>query len=150
MEPSFDVHKKSLRRMDKRTAGQRQSCLDLIHISMKFHQNIPYGYLVLACTRKVYAEWTNGQLNNAIASYVCFFQNRRIKLRLIHVSSPKITIFTLNTGTPKLLTMLLLKFEQAHFITFCWVWVQLGEWQTVQTLIRCHILQHLIWAYTVC
>ena len=29
--------------------------LGLIHIAIKFQQNIPYGYLVMARTRKVYA-----------------------------------------------------------------------------------------------
>ena len=24
-------------------------CLNLIHIAIKFHQDIPYGYLVMAC-----------------------------------------------------------------------------------------------------
>ena len=28
--------------------------------------------------------------------------------------------------------------------------IVLDEWQTVKTLIRCHILHHLIWVYTVC
>ena len=27
--------------------------------------------------------------------------------------------------------------------------ILLDEWQTVWTLIRCHVLQHLIWVYTV-
>ena len=30
-------------------------CLDLIHIAMKFHQNFPYGYVVMVRTKTVYA-----------------------------------------------------------------------------------------------
>ena len=36
------------------------SRVDLIHIAMKFHQNIPYGYLVMPGTRNVYPGWTDG------------------------------------------------------------------------------------------
>ena len=28
-------------------------CLDLVHIAIKFHQDIPYCYLVMACIRIV-------------------------------------------------------------------------------------------------
>ena len=35
--------------------------LDLIHIAMKFHQNIPYGYLVMMRTRIVCNILTKGQ-----------------------------------------------------------------------------------------
>ena len=34
--------------------------LDLIHITLEFGQNIPYGYLVMARTRKVYAGQSKG------------------------------------------------------------------------------------------
>ena len=34
--------------------------LDLIHIAMKFHQNIPYGYLVMVHTRIVYSGQMDG------------------------------------------------------------------------------------------
>ena len=34
--------------------------LDLIHITLKFGKNIPYGYLVMVRTRKVYAGRTDG------------------------------------------------------------------------------------------
>ena len=40
--------------------------LDLIHIVMKVHQNIPYGYLAMARTRIVYARRTDGQPDNVI------------------------------------------------------------------------------------
>ena len=60
------------------------------------------------------------------------------------------TVFTLDIQTPQLLTMLVLKFEQELFTTQYCVYKLLDEWQTVQTLMRCSILGHLIWVYTVC
>ena len=41
-------------------------------------------------------------------------------------------------------------FDQIHS-TICWCVEKLfGEWQTVWTLIYCHILWCLLWVYTVC
>ena len=85
------------------------------------------------------------------------------------------TVLTLNTGTPKLLTLLVLKFEQVHFnpfmpsglfyfqsldqsisirlVNFHWYHVSykfLHFMYTLKTLNRCRILWHLVRVYTVC
>ena len=41
------------------------------------------------------------------------------------------TIFTLSIGTPQLLTILVLEFEQVQFTIRCFVSKLLDEWQTV-------------------
>ena len=70
--PSYGGHKGSLKKKKKKKkkTDQREvlkklrkgeqflyvtRLLDLIHITLKFGQNIPYSYLVMAHTRKVYA-----------------------------------------------------------------------------------------------
>ena len=58
-------------------------CLDLIHTVIKFHQNIPYGYLVMACMRIVYHRTDglmDGQLDWGIILFFLFLQNRCMKI----------------------------------------------------------------------
>ena len=62
--PSYGMHIDNVEKTNQREVTQKlrmreQSflyathCLDLIHIAIKFHQNIPYGYLVMASIRIV-------------------------------------------------------------------------------------------------
>ena len=64
--PSYGTHKDSTdvkyksKGSNSETKKRRAAtcCLDLIHTAMKFHQNIPYSYLIMACTRIVYEKKT--------------------------------------------------------------------------------------------
>ena len=61
--------------------------------------------------------------------------------------SHAITVFTLNIGTPYLITTLILKFEKVFF-TSCWCVYNYYCWMSGK---QCRdILWHLIWVYTVC
>ena len=71
-------------------------------------------------------------------------------IKVTHSSTLDMLVDTLSIRTPEFLTLLILKFEQGHFITCQCICKLLDEWQTVWTLIRCCIMQHLIWVYTVC
>ena len=64
--------------------------------------------------------------------------------------APGITVFTLRIGTPYLLTIIVLKFQQSNLLPLDVSKILLYVWQTVLTLIRRRILRRLIWVYTVC
>ena len=71
-------------------------------------------------------------------------------LLILCVIVEKNIIFTLNIWKPWLFIIFVLKFEPVHFTT-CWNDLKLlKEWQTMNTLIRCHKMRDLIRVYIFC
>ena len=102
-------------------------------------------------------------INFFSSDYLLQKKNRRqMSSKIWHRKSlnhpPPIILIIFTTGHSKMVVLVLFIFRLilwqhcdcspcralfAYYILLC-------VWQTVRTLIRCHILRHLIWVYTVC
>ena len=84
------MHKVSLKFHQRGvTQKLRKAEIFFVRIAIKFHEDIPYGYLVMACTRTVWKKKSNQRESNNFC--------KQHAIVLIHIAMKFIQIFNMVT-----------------------------------------------------